>query len=65
MGPAFITDNNLLQSLEGQQYIVFRPSNDITDYYKSVQSELKKMLPSSTKYPNTGHITMGDFSDSN
>lgn len=64
MKPAFIVDADLLQALEGQQYIVFRPDGDIAEYFKLIQGELKKILPPGVKYPNTGHITLGGFSDS-
>lgn len=50
-----------LASLEGQQYLVLRPTGNVSDTYRAVQSELLTALPAGTKHPHTEHVTLRGF----
>ena len=53
-----MTNPDQLDSLEGQQYVVLRPSGAVTDVYRQVQSELLTRVPAGTKHPHTEHVTI-------
>lgn len=61
MRRAFMTDANLLESLEGQQYLVLRPGGSVAAFYDEEQAALSTVLPSSITGPNTGHVTLRGF----
>jgi hypothetical protein len=65
MSDDFITNPELLKALEGKQFIVLRPSNPVASCYHTVQQQLKSAMPTSVTYPNTGHVTLRGFSESN
>lgn len=54
----FTTDPDQLGSLEGQQYVVVRPTADVADFYTMVQSSVRLALPPGVTFPNTGHATL-------
>lgn len=65
MNEEFITNPELLKALEGKQFIVLRPTNPIASCYHTVQQQLKSAMSISVTYPNTGHVTLRGFSESN
>ena len=56
-----MTDPDQLASLEGQQYLVLRPSGEISAAYREVQDNLLSLLPGGTKHPHTEHVTLRGF----
>jgi len=58
---AFMTDPTLLDSIDGQQYLVLRPTGPVADFYDAEQSSLRRSLPDSVSFPNTGHVTLRGF----
>ncbi len=60
---AFMTDPALLASLEGQQYLVLRPTGPVGEFYDLEQASLKVQLPESISHPHTGHVTLRGFSE--
>lgn len=58
---AFMTDPALLESLNGQQYLVLRPSGRVAEFYDAEQASLKAGLPDSISHPHTGHVTLRGF----
>lgn len=61
MARAFMTDPELLASLEGQQYLVLRPTGPVGEFYRAEQTSLKRRLPAATAHPNAGHVTLRGF----
>lgn len=61
MTRAFMTDPALLASLEGQQYLVLRPTRLVAEFYDAEQTSLKARLPEAISHPNTGHVTLRGF----
>jgi len=57
----FMTDPSLLDSLDGQQYLVVRPAADVASFYETEQEALLRALPGSVTHPNTGHVTLRGF----
>lgn len=57
----FMTDPDQLSSLEGQQYLVLRPSAPVSAAYRQVQGELLTRVPAGTKHPHTEHVTLRGF----
>ncbi len=55
---AFMTDASLLDSLNGQQYLVVRPAGSVASFYETEQGALLRVLPDSVTHPNTGHVTL-------
>jgi len=58
---AFMTDPELLASLEGQQYLVLRPAGPVGEFYEAEQTSLKTRLPAAIARPHTGHVTLRGF----
>lgn len=56
-----MTHPDQLASLEGQQYLVLRPTGAVSESYRDVQDELLPLLPSETKHPHTEHVTLRGF----
>lgn len=56
-----MTHPDQLASLEGQQYLVLRPSGAVSNTYREVQAELLALLPEGTKHPHTEHVTLRAF----
>ena len=65
MGEEFITNPALLEALEGRQFLVLRPIDPITSYYRVVQQQLKSVMPTNITHPNTAHVTLRGFSEPN
>lgn len=57
----FMTGPDQLSSLEGQQYLVLRPSASVMAMYERVQAEAQYSLPDVVTYPHTGHVTLRGF----
>ncbi|MHA7984626.1 2'-5' RNA ligase family protein [Rathayibacter sp. CAU 1779] len=56
-----MTDPGLLASLDGQQYLVLRPTGPVAEFYDAEQAALKAVLPESISHPRTGHVTLRGF----
>lgn len=56
-----MTHPDQLASLEGQQYLVLRPSGAVSESYREVQDEMLAHLPEGTKHPHTEHVTLRGF----
>ena len=56
-----MTHPDQLASLDGQQYLVLRPTGPVAGEYRATQRELLKLLPSGTKHPHTEHVTLRGF----
>lgn len=56
-----MTDPSLLDSLNGQQYLVVRPAGRVASFYETEQESLIRVLPDSVSFPNTGHVTLRGF----
>lgn len=50
-----------LAGLEGQQYLVLRPTADVGETYRSVQDSALGRLGTPTRRPHTGHVTLRGF----
>lgn len=61
MTQPFMTGPTLLDSLNGQQYLVLRPTGDVAMFYAAEQAQLRDSLPESISYPHTGHVTLRGF----
>ncbi len=59
----FMTDPAALASLEGQQYVVLRPTAEVGAFYAAEQRTLLDRLPSALPHPNTGHVTLRGFAE--
>src|SRR5947209_7482758 len=57
----FMTDSALLDSLDGQQYLVLRPTAAVAAFYTAEQARLRRLLPGSLQHPNAGHVTLRGF----
>lgn len=57
----FMNDPRQLASLEGQQYLVLRPTGAVADDYRAVQDAVLQTLPVDVKHPHTGHVTLRGF----
>jgi 2'-5' RNA ligase len=58
-----MTNPELLSSLEGQQYLVLRPTKQVAESYAKDQDSLLARLPDSVSFPNVGHVTLRGFSE--
>jgi hypothetical protein len=63
MTTPYMTEPALLESLQGQQYVVLRPSESVAAFYESEQCEILARLPEGSPHPNTGHVTLRGFSE--
>lgn len=61
MPRSFMIGPDQLASLEGQQYVVLRPSGPVMAAYERVQATAQSSLPSAVTYPHTGHVTLRGF----
>lgn len=61
MTTPYMTDPVQLESLQGQQYVVLRPSESVAALYESEQFDVLARLPDGTPHPNTGHVTLRGF----
>jgi 2'-5' RNA ligase len=57
----FMNDPQQLASLEGQQYLVLRPTAAVAADYRAVQDAVLPTLPAGTTHPHTGHVTLRGF----
>jgi len=58
-----MTGSRQLESLEGQQYLVLRPTGAVAEFYDAEQSALLRGLPASITHPDAGHVTLRGFSE--
>ncbi|MDQ0076313.1 2'-5' RNA ligase family protein [Arthrobacter oryzae] len=63
MPRSFMSGPDQLSSLEGQQYVVLRPSASVMAMYERVQATAQSSLPDVVTYPHTGHVTLRGFSE--
>lgn len=52
-----------LASLEGQQYLVLRPTDAVAAEYQDVQRDALASLKTSVTFPHTEHITLRGFAE--
>ncbi|WP_227531133.1 2'-5' RNA ligase family protein [Microbacterium tenebrionis] len=57
----FMNHPDQLASLEGQQYLVLRPTGAVAAEYRATQRDLLKLLPAEIKHPRTEHVTLRGF----
>lgn len=57
----FMIDPQQLASLNGQQYLVLRPTGAVADDYRAVQDAVLQALPAGVKHPHTAHVTLRGF----
>ncbi|MDQ0644465.1 2'-5' RNA ligase family protein [Microbacterium murale] len=57
----FMNHPDQLASLEGQQYLVLRPTGAVADDYREVQDAVLRALPVAVKHPHTAHVTLRGF----
>ncbi|WP_244632399.1 MULTISPECIES: 2'-5' RNA ligase family protein [unclassified Microbacterium] len=57
----FMDTPEQLASLEGQQYLVLRPTGAVAEVYREVQDAALARLDSPARRPHTGHITLRGF----
>lgn len=57
----FMNDPRQLASLEGQQYLVLRPTGAVAADYRAVQDAVLPTLPSWITHPHTEHVTLRGF----
>lgn len=58
-----MTDRDLLTSLEGQQYVVLRPTRQVAELYDAEQTALSASLSGVTSHPNSAHVTLRGFAE--
>jgi hypothetical protein len=56
-----MTDSALLDSLDGQQYLVLRPTAAVAAFYTAEQARLSLLMPGALPHPNAGHVTLRGF----
>lgn len=56
-----MNDPEQLASLEGQQYLVLRPTGVVSDAYRETQRQLLARLKQPLKHPHTEHVTLRGF----
>lgn len=59
----FMSTPAQLTSLEGQQYLVLRPTAVVADAYRDVQVAALGGLRDAVTHPHTGHVTLRGFSE--
>lgn len=52
-----------LTSLDGQQYLVLRPTGEVAAAYREVQDAAFASLEVPVRHPHTGHVTLRGFSE--
>ncbi|MEV4666311.1 2'-5' RNA ligase family protein [Microbacterium sp. LWO12-1.2] len=60
----FMASPAQLTSLEGQQYLVLRPTGAVAAEYQALQRETLAALDTSVTFPHTGHVTLRGFAES-
>ncbi|MDR2996640.1 MAG: 2'-5' RNA ligase family protein [Microbacterium sp.] len=58
MAHDFMTDQGQLRDLEGQQYIVLRPTGAVMREFDSVQDAARQRLGDTVRYPGAAHVTL-------
>ena len=58
-----MTDSSTLDSLNGQQYLVLRPEHEIASFWDATRDSLRRGMPATVSFPNTGHVTLRGFSE--
>lgn len=56
-----MNDPEQLASLEGQQYLVLRPTGEVSSIYRETQKELLDTLSHPVTHPHTEHVTLRGF----
>ena len=56
-----MTDPRQLASLDGQQYLLLRPTGSVIDAYAEAQTKVLEVMPEDAKHPNTAHVTLRGF----
>ncbi|WP_336645917.1 2'-5' RNA ligase family protein [Microbacterium sp. USHLN186] len=59
MRPPFMNTREQLDSLDGQQYLVLRPTSDVADCY--VEEQTRALELRELPHPHTGHVTLRGF----
>jgi hypothetical protein len=59
----FMATPDQLASLEGQQYLVLRPTAAVGEVYRDVQDAALAHLGIPARRPHTGHVTLRGFSE--
>jgi len=59
----FMDTPDQLASLEGQQYLVLRPSSAVAEVYREIQETALDRLGIPARRPHTGHVTLRGFSE--
>ncbi|WP_231554969.1 2'-5' RNA ligase family protein [Microbacterium sp. ZOR0019] len=57
----FMSTPDQLESLNGQQYLVLRPTADVAATYREIQSTALAHLGMPLRYPHTEHVTLRGF----
>ncbi|MFE6995768.1 2'-5' RNA ligase family protein [Microbacterium sp. NPDC057659] len=58
MARDFMTDPGQLRDLEGQQYIVLRPTGAVMHEFDQVQDSARRRLGDTVRYPGAAHVTL-------
>lgn len=59
----FMDTPEQLAGLEGQQYVVLRPTAAVAETYRNVQDASLARLGAPTRRPHTGHVTLRGFAE--
>ncbi|MEA1264622.1 2'-5' RNA ligase family protein [Microbacterium sp. STF-2] len=59
----FMDTPDQLASLEGQQYLVLRPTGAVAEVYREIQETALDRLGIPARRPHTGHVTLRGFSE--
>lgn len=54
----FMDTPDQLASLEGQQYLVLRPTGAVAEVYREIQETALDRLVIPARRPHTGHVTL-------
>ncbi|KJL21189.1 hypothetical protein RN51_02203 [Microbacterium oxydans] len=57
----FMDTPEQLASLEGQQYLVLRPTAAVAETYRDIQDTALARLGAAIRHPHTGHVTLRGF----
>lgn len=62
-GPPFIIDPSLRAGLEGQAYVVLRPTGSIVEQFRTARQRLRvQLIGQPVTHPNSAHVTIKGFS---
>ncbi|MDF2563461.1 MAG: hypothetical protein K0R99_4907 [Microbacterium sp.] len=56
-----MTEPALLDSLNGQQYLVLRPQGEIESFWDVSRDSINRSTHQQVTYPNSGHVTLRGF----